>query len=51
MNNIAKREYWANLLKSRDAKPEGSKAAVCGYDSRLQIIRKGSALPAPPDPL
>ena len=25
MNNIAKREYWANLLKSRDAKPKGSK--------------------------
>lgn len=25
MNNVAKREYWANLLKSRDAKPKGSK--------------------------
>lgn len=51
MNNIAKREYWANLLKSRDAKPEGAKAAMCGYDSRLQIIRKSIALPAPPNPL
>ena len=25
IDNAAKREYWANLLKSRDAKPKGSK--------------------------